>query len=378
MEEKNYSKLSTMRPFKTIVYQNDTILYDGNLKELEWLFGTIDRRILPAVTIGGLLLQSLNVVVLLSKQLRNNAIRFLAAMSLADVIFLLIQLPFLPVPFIASDEANASLIAATYYEFIRRFYGRFVLYPTSRVCLATNTWLAVFVSFERYLALRPTHSWTCASRYGISRRKLSLPAIIAAVILAAALNVDCFFENTKAADGNSTADTGAASESGVEALEGVPAVARFAFTYMLPLVLLLVFNTALIYLLVQYRRNQLRVRSAKRHHNANDGGRSGWRFSSLWRSRASGTGESRRLESASESVRCHRHSRSTLSTAVMVLAAVIVHLAFDAPGTALTVLVFFKGQAVVRTNIWLILGSHFSNVLVLVHCSIDWCAICNY
>lgn len=351
--------------------QNDFLIV--NLSELEWLFDTIDRRILPAVTIGGLFLQSLNFLVLLSKQLRNNAIRFLAAMSLVDVLFLLVQLPFLPVPFISSEGENASPTAAAYYEFVRNYYTRYVLYPLSRVCLATNTWLAVLVSFERYLALRPTPSCSCAARHSFTRRKLSLPAIFAAFILAAGLNVSSFFENQHASGDNSTEGS---SDSSIEALEGPKAVARFALTYLLPLVLLLVFNTALVYLLVKYRNKQLRMQSGNVFRHANGVHRNGSRFGT-WLcggAESSRQGRGHHLKNASDSIRSRRHSRSTLSTAAMVLVAMFVHLAFDLPGSSLTVLVFFRGQAVVRSNVLLVLASHASNVLVLVHCSIDWCA----
>ena len=353
--------------------QNKSLL-DDDLNKLEWLFNAIDRRILPAVTIGGLVLQSLNVVVLLSKQLRNNAIRFLAAMSLVDVLFLLLQLPFLPVPYIANDGENASSTALTYYKFVQSYYERFVLYPMSRVCLETNTWLAVLVSCERYLVLRSANSWTCVSLDCISSRKLALPAIFSAFLLAAVLNVNCFFESPKPADTNSTTNAAGQSEAGVE---GSGAVVRFALTYLLPLVLLLAFNTALVYLLMQYCRKQLRMRSVRGLHLPNDtaSAKGVWRFGRSFRSRAnSSTGGPQQVDNTSESIRCHGHSRNTLSTAVMVLAAMIVHLTFDAPGTALTVLLFFKGQAMVRANSWLVLASHASNVLVLVHCSIDWCA----
>ena len=371
MEEKNYSIVIIGQKH---IIQNDTF-GDADLNNLEWLFDAIDRRVLPSVIIGGLLLQSLNVVVLLSKQLRNNAIRFLAAMSLVDVLFLLVQLPFLPMPFIAHNGVNASQTAAAYYLFQQNIYVRFVLYPMSRVCLETNTWLAVLVSFERYIALRSTHSWAtfaCVARYGISKSKLSTLAIFSALLLAIGLNVNCFFDY-KSNDTKVNSD----SETGIEALDGTGAVARFALTYLLPIVLLLVFNTTLVYLLIQYRSKQLRMRSAKGLQLAKGHQSAGWRLSCWWRARSERNASGRQVRNASESIRCHCHSRSTLNTALMVLAAMLVHLAFDSPGTALTVLVFFKGQAAVRSNIWLVLASHASNVLVLVHCSIDWCAISN-
>ena len=345
---------------------------NGNLSEndfiyVEWLLDAIDRQVLPAVTIGGLLLQSLNVVVLLSKHLRNNAIRFLAAMSFVDVLFLFVQLPFLPMPFLALYESNASPPVAAYYHFVQHYYERFVLYPMSRVCLATNSWLAVLVTFERYLALRPGHRCACASRYGVSRRKLSLPAILFAVVLAFVLNANCFFDYRNTENSNTTADSGDLTESCVALLDGQTAVVRFLFTYILPLVLLLVFNTALCYLLVQYRRKQLRIRPTNRLEFENGRERNLWSFSNCWRGVAH-----RRRQVMESSLRSHRRSRSTLNTAVMVLAAMLVHLAFSAPGIALTVLMHFEVQAVSCTNGWFVLASHASNVLVLVHCSIDW------
>ena len=96
----------------------------------------------------------------------------------------------------------------------------------------------------------------------------------------------------------------------------------------------------------------------------NGAGNDGWRFSSCWRGCASRSGKQQQLENAGELLRIHGHSRNTMSTVVMVLAAMLVHLAFDAPGTALTVLVSIKGQALLHTNSWLILDSHASNVLV--------------
>ena len=339
MGDKNFSRKGN---FQLHNKQADSP-FNAELRELEWLFDAIDQRVLPAVTIGGLLLQSLNVVVLLSKQLRNNAICFLAAMSFVDVLFLLVQLPFLPMPFIAYEKENASSMPVAYYKFVQGFYQRFVLYPMSRVCLETNTWLAVFVSFERYLALRSaSSSWASASRYSFTSRRLSLPAICAAFILSVALNVNSFFMKAKSTNANSSVDSGEQNGSGDDAVEGNGAVIRFAFTYLLPLVLLLVFNTALAYLLVKYCRQQLRMRSVKGLHLDNGGRRKGWHFDCWRHCNANKTEESHQMENSGESLRVHGHSRNTLSTAVMVLAAMLVHLAFDAPGTALTVLVFFK------------------------------------
>ena len=193
-----------------------------------------------------------------------------------------------------------------------------------------------------------------------------------------ALNVNSLFVKAKSTKSNSSADSGEPIGSGDDAVEGNGAVIRFALTYLLPLVLLFVFNTALAYRLVKYCHQQLRMRSVRGLHLDYSGARRGWHFGCWRHFNANTTGESHQshqLENSGESLRVHGHSRNTLSTALMVLAAMLVHLAFDAPGTALTVLVFFKGQGVVQTNSWLVLASHASNVLVLVHCSIDWCVI---
>ena len=346
--------------------QNDN-LYQADMIYVEWLLDAIDRQVLPAVTIGGLLLQSLNVIVLLSKHLHKNAIRFLAVMSFVDVLFLFVQLPFLPMPFLALDESNASPSIAAYCHFVQHYYERFVLYPMSRVCLATNSWLAVFVTFERYLALRPGHWCACASRYGVSRRKLSLPAILFAVVLAFVLNANSFFNDRKTENSNTIADSEDLTESCVALLNGQTAVVRFLLTYILPLVLLLVFNTALFYQLLQYRRKQLRIRPTNRLEFENGHLRNLWSFSNCWRGAAH-----RRRQVMESSLRSHRRSRSTLNTAMMVLAAMLVHLAFSAPGFALTVLVHFEVLTVSCTKGWFVLASNASNVLVLVHCSIVW------
>ena len=82
------------------------------------LFDIIDNLVLSAVTVSGLLLQSLNVLVFLSKHLRSKTYRFVVSMSLMDVLFLLVQLPFLSVPFFKHEGANASPTAAAYFEFV--------------------------------------------------------------------------------------------------------------------------------------------------------------------------------------------------------------------------------------------------------------------
>ena len=347
-------------------------VFDSNLAELEWIFKTIDRLVLPAVTVGGLLLQSLNVLVLLNKHLRSNAIRFLVAMNLVDVLFLLVQLPFLLVPYIAHEGANAAPTAFAYNEFVQQFYDRFVLYPISHVCRATNTWLAVLVSFERCLALRPKCSWTCTSRYSVSRRKLSMPAIIATVLLAATLNMCCFFKNPNSVNRNSRTST--IRELDVDVLKGIVAVVRFALTYLLPLVLLLVFNTSLVFLLIQYRHKHFCIKRAKGFQvSSNRSNSSGNNFRRNRCCSVSQIGRERHLRNTRKWT--HRLSRSTLNIAVMVLVTTFVHLFLEAPGTALKLFVLLAGQAVIRANSWLILASHASNVLIFMHCSIDWCAL---
>ena len=149
-----------LQPSHLNISQNEPFIYTDlkDLGKLEWLFEAIDRRVLPTVTIGGLLLQSLNVVVLLSKHLRNNAICLLVAMSLVDVLFLVVQLPFLPMPFISPDETKRCPVTTAYFKFIQLFYERFVLYPMNRVCLEIDTGLSEFVSCDRCFALRSANN----------------------------------------------------------------------------------------------------------------------------------------------------------------------------------------------------------------------------
>lgn len=367
--------------------ENDTLIEDDS-NDYEWLFYTIDCRMLPTVTIVGLLLQSLNVAVLLSKHLRNNAIRFLAAMSVMDVLFLFIHLPFLPIPFILQEWPNASPTAVSYYKFEARYYERFVLYPMSRVLLATNTWLAVLVSVERYLALMPSSSsCVCVSRYGVLRRKLSLPAIITAVIIAALLNMNCFFEFTKSANANANSSNNATEPiqnepaAPEEGFDGPDSAARFVLTYLLPFFLQLAFNSALVYLLLQYRNRQLRLQTAAvpRQTHSCCGGFFGLIVDICWQGLLGQTRMRRRFEFANQTIHSRRRrSRSTLSTALMVIVAMLVHLALATPATTVNVLVFLEGQTMLSTNHWFVLASHASNVLIIVHCSIDWCVGCHW
>ena len=349
-------------------------LFDAELNELEWLFDMIDRGVMPAVTAGGLMLQSLNMLVLLNKQLRNNAIRFLVAMSLVDVISLIVQLPFLSVPFIAHEGANASPTAAVYNEFMRRFYSRFMLYPISGMCRASNSWLAMIMSFDRCLALQPQQSRACASRCGISRRRLLMPAIIASILLAVILNISFSFQHQKSTISNLSLDRRIYIESDAGVFGRSVALALFSLTFLLPLNLLLLLNIILVYLLIQYRRKQFVMRRMRELQcvNVNYSSRNGIGFGHGDENRA---GRGRLLVNANEWTRFHRLSHNTLSTAWMVFATSLVHLAFYLPGTAFNIFVLFEGQAMVRSNKWLVLGHHFSNVLVFVHCSFNWCAI---
>lgn len=334
-----------------------------DLNKLEWVFNTIDCGVLPAVTIAGLLLQSLNAIVLLSKQLRSIAIRFLLAMCLIDVLFLLVQLPFLPVPFIERNGATVSRVATLYNEFVQRVYQHFVLYPISHVCLGTNSWLAVLVSCERLLALLPAKFSSCcayAARYGVSRRRLSFPAIISAVLLAVIINVICFFDDQKSFGSNSSAVNEILRESSAETHNGPAALIRLVLTYMLPLVLMLLLNAALVYQLVHYHRKRLHSGIALRHRE----GRGSWNF---WTFENRTLPFGRRRQAANA-----HHSRSTFSTALMVLVTALVHMAFAAPSFGLAVFMLFEGIEAILSNSWLVLTSHVCNVLVLIHCSIDW------
>lgn len=356
---------NSMQP---INLQNDSHL-SADFSEIEWFLELIDCRMLPTVTIGGLLLQSLNLIVLLSKRLRNNAIRFLAAMSLVDVLFLVVHIPFLPMPFIAQNHLHISSSPNAYYNFIERYYEPFFLVPISRILLATNSSLAVLVSFERYLALMPRLKCSCAPRFGkMSRRKLTLPAILAAVLLSAALNVTCFFQHNKAIFSNSD-EFEESCGLGVEALDGPGAVVLFGLVYMLPLFLLVFFNTALVYLLLQYRRKQLSLQNSTAF--SMNGSRSSWLLSNWWCCWQMNETRGRNHFVRANAFNIHRR-RSTLSTAFMVIVAMVVHLALATPGIMLTILVFFEGRTSVLENSWIILASHVSNVLILLHCSIDW------
>ena len=318
-------------------------LFDAELNELEWLYDMIDRGVMPAVTAGGLMLQWLNMLVLLNKQLRNNAIRFLIAMSLVDELSLIVQLPFLSVPFIVHEGANASPTAAVYNEFMRRFYSRFVLHPISGICRASNSWLALIMSFDRCLALQTAHSRACASRCGVSRRRLSIPAIIASILLAVILNISVFFQHQKSTISNSSLDRRIYGyiESDAGVLGRSVTVALFLLTFLLPLNLLLLLNIILVSLLIQYRRKQFYMRRVRELQcvNANYSSRNGISFGHGDANRA---GRGRLLENANEWTRFHRLSHNTLSTTWMVFATSLVHLAFYLPGTAFNIFVLFK------------------------------------
>lgn len=371
-EDINYSEKEQSRFNDT----QDDIIADYNLYELEWLFNATSRM-LPVVTIGGLLLQLFNLIVLLcSNQMRSNMSSFLSAMTISDVLFLLVQLPALPAHFIVHTELNASITVAMYYAFEQRFYIPYVQYPLSLMCHSTNTWLVVLISIERILALKPECSCVCTPCGKVSRRKLTLTSIGITVLLSMALNVSCVFE-----DPNSNANTARkASELGIETLEKLGAVVRFVLSYLLPFVLLLSLNTALACLLVRLRRKQLRLLPVPRGIGQQENG-----GNSRCVSFSHGTAAianrvhrsvcSHQSENASDPMRCNRQSRKTLNTTLLVLVAVFVHLAISAPDIALTLFVCLKGQTVFRANTWLVIVSHAINVLVHVHCCIDSCAL---
>lgn len=78
------------------------------------------------------------------------------------------------------------------------------------------------------------------------------------------------------------------------------------------------------------------------------------------------------MTNSKETVRVHRHSRSTLNAALMVFITTLVYLVFSAPGTALTIFEFIKENN--RENKekvieWVRLIVHTSNMLIVIHCS---------
>ena len=193
----------------------------------------------------------------------------------------------------------------------------------------------------------------------LSRKRLSIIAIFAVVLISVVLNASFFVKHLMFVTTNSIKDANELTELTAfvinsNRVEEFGLVVRFVLATLLPLALLLVSNAALICRLVQIRRKQLRIRSVREFHQENRSFCTRcwcycWFFSA------------------------NRHLRTSRNNiALMVFAVELMHILFASPSIGLSIFVLFAGQEAVSTSGWLILASNISNILVFVHCSIDW------
>ena len=199
-----------------------------------------------------------------------------------------------------------------------------------------------------------------------------LKQAIATVLLAAILNVSFFFKNPKAICKTSRNSINRMLD--IDYLNGLVAIVHFSLTYLLPLVLLLLFNTALVYLLILYRRNRFHINRAIEFQVSSN--RSSVSENNFCRSRCGSVSQIRRVRQLKNTrKRAQLVSRSTVNFALMVLVITLVHLFLESPGIALKLFVLTGGEKVTCTDSWLVLASCACTVLVFMHCCIDWCAI---
>lgn len=285
--------------------------------------------LLPIAVLVGIVGNILILIVLPRRSMRSSNTCFLIGIAVADLMVLVIQVPSLFKRITAVAENPNFALFHRYYSI-----PRYVLTNTFLTCTG---WLTVAVTAERFIVIR----------FPLSARRIStIPRAVAAVILvfviSIALYISYYFEFVPITDLSSKKELNLTSLSQDPTYHQYQQYMDMVVASFLPCIILLIFNSLLVYKLAQHR--SLRRRLSVQYSDRNN-----------------------------------RHSvprDDTWHVTLVVVSIVVVFLTSRAIATYLDILVALNGRdEAFRSGLMKGL-KHISNFLVLTNSSVNFILYC--
>uniref|UniRef100_A0A0B7BJM7 G-protein coupled receptors family 1 profile domain-containing protein n=1 Tax=Arion vulgaris TaxID=1028688 RepID=A0A0B7BJM7_9EUPU len=285
-----------------------------------------DRVLMPIICSLGIVANGLSLCVLTRKEMAAATTCFLTAMAVSDLLLLVLQIP-------TFFEFNQSIAATYSFKHFIRHYIVF-RYVMNNVFLTCTGWLTVGVTIERFISLRFMFypRLVCS----ISRARL---AIIVIFVLSFIFHFSKFFEYVPNQDLDDPRQILSTHLVHTPTYETYLHATNIALAAIIPVFLLIIANSFLIYFLATHRHSML----------------------------------------------CNKASPSSSMTSVdmihvsaIVVATVLIFIACHSVGVFLGLTIASKGRNYVFGRPQYIALKHINTVLIMINSSVNfplYCAI---
>ncbi|KAH9500118.1 hypothetical protein Btru_076640 [Bulinus truncatus] len=206
---------------------------------------TCEHVLMPIICCLGICGNALSLCVLTRREMAAATTCFLTAMAVSDLLLLVLQLP-------AFFGLNADVAARYSYKLFIRFYS-VIRYVMNNVFITCTCWLTVAVTTERFISLR----FMFHPRLVCTIQKARL-VIIAIFLLSFTFHFSKFFEYVPNPNFNSTRPLEPTYLVHTPSYDAYIHIANIALAAIIPVFLLVVANSFLIYFLATHRRRMLR------------------------------------------------------------------------------------------------------------------------
>uniref|UniRef100_A0A0B7ACZ6 G-protein coupled receptors family 1 profile domain-containing protein n=2 Tax=Arion vulgaris TaxID=1028688 RepID=A0A0B7ACZ6_9EUPU len=283
-----------------------------------------DNLLMPLICCLGIVGNGLSLCVLTRREMAAATTCFLTAMAVSDLLLLILQVPIF-------FELNAGIAATNSFKIFIRFYT-VIRYVMNNVFITCTCWLTVAVTTERFISLRfMFHPKLVCT---IPRARL---AIIVIFILSFTFHFSKFFEYVPNLNLASHQPLLTTYLIHTPTYETYVHIANIALASIIPVFLLIVANSFLIYFLATHRRRMLR-------HKA--------------------------------SASANMSSVDMLHISAIVVATVLVFIACHSVGVLLALTIASKGRPWVFSRHPYNALKHINTVLIMINSSINFLLYC--
>lgn len=204
-----------------------------------------DDVLMPIVCCLGILGNGISLCVLTRREMAAATTCFLTALAVSDIVLLSLQVP----PFF---KLNKSIGASDSYRLFIRYYT-VIKYVMNNVFITCTGWLTVAVTTERFISLRFMLHPKLVCTIPRARK-----AIIAIFLMSFVFHFSKFFEYVPNTDLNSPRPLLTTHLVHTPAYETYVHIASIALAAVIPVFLLIVANSFLIFFLATHRKRMLR------------------------------------------------------------------------------------------------------------------------
>ncbi|GFS08255.1 peptide receptor GPCR [Elysia marginata] len=322
----------------------------GRPAQPEFLVNTVfacDRVLMPLVCCLGILGNGLSVCVLTRREMAAATTCFLTAMAVSDLLLLSLQVP-------TFFQLNPGIAANDSFKRFIRFYT-IVRYVMTNVFITCTCWLTVAVTTERFISLRfMFHPRLVCT---VFRARV---AIIGVFLLSFVFHFSKFFEYVPNENLSSPRPVLETYLVHMPAYETYLHVTNILLVAIIPVFLLVVANSFLVFFLATHRRRMMRHRKASTASMSAMGGAPASSVSASGGSNSGGT----------------MTSVDMMHVSAIVVATVLVFLACHSVGVYLALTIASKGRPWVFARPAYIAMKHVNTVLVMFNSSVNFLLYC--